>query len=124
MAHGRVKLHGPERANSANPEDNFLPNARFLIAAVKLTGNGAVVRMILWDIAIEEVKRNSADLNSPDLGPHPAAGQRNVHDERLTVFVEHRVERQIEKVIFRVTLLLPAVHVKVLAKISFAEHDA
>ena len=53
-----------------------------------------------------------------------AAGKPTLDEQRVAVRLRRGIERQVEEVVLRVALLLPAVDVQVLAEVALAVHQA
>src|SRR5439155_3373645 len=124
VADGRLLAEGPQGADAADPEHDLLLDPVLFVAAVKLGGDIAVVRLILRDVAIEQVERHPADLDAPDLGLYRAPGQRDRHEDRLAGRVGLLDQRQCEEVVFRVALLLPAIGIQILPEVALPVHQA
>ncbi len=114
---------GVECPDSADAEDDFLLNAGVRIAAVEPCRDGPVVRRVFGDVRVEQIERHPSDLNPPDAKHHLPPRQRGRDEERLPFRVEFGNQREGEEVVFRIPLLLPAVHVQVLAEVAFAVHE-
>jgi hypothetical protein len=69
------------------------------------------------------VKGYAADVDPPDAGEHLPAGEFDRDDERLAV-LRFGDERQVEKIVLGIPLLLPTVHVQVLPEVPLAVHQA
>src|SRR5262249_34090949 len=113
-----------QRANAADTQDHLLADAHVGVAAVELGGDAPVLGGVLWDVGIEQVERNAADLDAPDAGPDFAARERHTDQERRTVWLRFGDERQVEEVVFRIAFLLPAIDVEILAEVTLAVHQA
>ena len=62
-----------KRAHAADAEHDLLANARIVIAAVKLAGDGAVFRThVQRRVGIEEQHLDAADVHGPDADRHAA----------------------------------------------------
>ena len=66
-----------QRAHAAHPEQDFLLNARLPVAAVEVFRDGAVARLILRNVGVEQVQRHAPDLGLPDLRMQRAPAQRH-----------------------------------------------
>src|SRR5205823_9531984 len=87
-------------------------------------GDVPVFRGVLRDVAVEQVKGDAADVDLPDAGVDLPAGQVDGDGQRAAVRVHLGDQRQVEEVVLRVALLLPAVHVQVLPEVPLPVHQA
>ena len=124
VADRRRLAQRPQRADAADAEDHFLADAHVHVAAVEAGRDRAVFRRVLRDVGVEQVERHAADLDAPDAELHLAAGERHSDEQGRAVVADLRDQRQVEEVVFRVALLLPAVHGEVLAEVALAVHEA
>ena len=123
VADRRRFAQGPQSANAADAQHHLLANARVVVPPVELRGDVTIVRGVLGDVGVQQIKRNSADLDAPDARPDFPAGERNADQKRRTVRLGLGNERQVEEIILGITLLLPAIDVQILSKISFPVHQ-
>ena len=75
----------PERAqrpHGADPEQPVLPEARERVALVQARGDPAVDRVVLVELGVEEVERDAADLDAPDVERDLAPGERERQPQR------------------------------------------
>src|SRR6188508_1246458 len=76
MANRRSFANSAKCSQSADSEYDLLLNAHFLVAAIKLGGDLAIIGMILGYVAIEQVKRHAADLDPPNFRLHRSSRKR------------------------------------------------
>ena len=81
-----LQAHGLQRAHAADAQHDLLPDARIVVAAVERIGDVAVLRQnVFRDVGIEQVERDAAHVQLPDLDAHVAGGQLHVHFQVLAV---------------------------------------
>src|SRR5947207_1426454 len=96
MEYVRLSLRrqdGAQGAQAADAEHDFLTNARVLIPAIQVTGDPAIVLAVLGQVGIEQIERHAADLGDPYAGVEATAGERHLHEDRNTLVIEYRFER-------------------------------
>ena len=88
-----------EQPPSADPEHQFLLEAQFRPAAVKLAGNASMSGIIRRVIAVQQVKLHSADLNLPGAQPDRVTGQFNLQPQPLAIGLAQRRDRQLSGIV-------------------------
>ena len=69
----RLDPERAERPYRADPEQPVLPEARERVALVEARGDPPVDRVVLVELGVEEVERDAADLDPPDVERDVAA---------------------------------------------------
>ena len=89
-----IESHRAEGPYATDTEKEFLLNPVFPVTAIKLMGNTAVFRCIVLKVGIEKNEVRTSYGNLPDTGVH-------LNLDRLpgSVFVEHRLCRDLEEVL-------------------------
>ena len=111
----------PERAqrpHGADPEQPVLPEARERVALVEAGGDPPVDGVVLVELGVEEVERDAADLDAPDVERDLAAGEREREPERRPVLGEHLDGRQVLGDDLRPVLVLEARAVDALLEVA------
>ena len=121
----RRDAHRAERAHPADAEQQLLADAYALVAAVEARGQLAVLRLVAFDVRIEQQQRAAADRQLPDArhdGPGPCL---DGHDHGHAVY-ERRPDRQLTVIERQVVFVLPAVDVEPLPEVALVvvEPDA
>ena len=106
------------------PEDDFLLDARFAIAAVEPRRELAIPRRVLLEIRVEQVQLHPAETDAPDRHEHGAVAERHRGDARLAVGRDRRLDRRIRPVEPLVAFLLPAFGGHVLMEVALRVHEA
>ncbi|MNS67621.1 hypothetical protein D3C72_1008770 [compost metagenome] len=121
---GRLDAEGAERAHAADAEDDLLGDAHVVVAAVELRAEAAVFGGVAVDVGVQEVDRDAADLDAPDLGEDGAAGQLDVDDDLVAVGRGGRLDRQLGEVELVVLGLLHAVGAQLLTEVALVVEQA
>src|SRR5262245_66315194 len=124
MADGRLFPDCPQSAEAADPENDLLLNASLYVPAIELGGDVPVFGAVLRDVAVKQVHWDAADLDPPNASVDLAPRERHRDRKRRTVLVRFRNQWQVEEVVLRVPLLLPPVHVQVLAEVPLPVPEA
>ncbi len=117
VVHTRRDAHGAERLDAADAEDQLLANAGAMITAIKSAGKLAIFGTALFDIAIEQVQIDAADLNVPDLGKQRTGSCIDADFEFLAIFVERRFHRHVFDFVLGVFLVLIPIEVEMLTEV-------
>ena len=72
---------GIEGDQSADAEENFLPDAVFAVAAVEVMSEQAVGGFVAGDVGVEEEERHAADGLAPDFGGNSAVCHGDIDDD-------------------------------------------
>ena len=68
VEHARRNSQRPQRLDAADAEHQLLANPRAMVAAVQAARQLAILRPAFFDVAVEQIQANAADLHQPDLG--------------------------------------------------------
>ena len=118
MVHAR---HDPHRANglhSADTQHQFLTDANTRVAAIETAGELAIIRLVAFDIGVEEIEAHATHGHLPDLRKQRARTSVNLHRDRLPVGTQGRFDRQGLNPRLQILLVLVAIDVELLSKIS------
>ena len=107
-----------QRPHATDAEQNFLLEAVFVVATVKLVGDGLVFAAVRIDFRVEQIQRNASDLDFPDLRPDFAPRVVHGNQQRLAVRPGLQFTRQIVEIVRVQIFLLIAFMVQVLAEIT------
>ena len=107
-----------EQPPAANPEEQFLLEAQFRPAPIKLARDPAMRRKVRRVIAVQQVKFDSTDLDLPGAQPDRVTRQRDLQPQPLSVRLTQRRDRQLSGIVIRIERLLRSVLVNHLAKIA------
>ena len=120
----RVEHLGPDPdglqgADTADAEQDLLPQPVLGVAPVQAVGDGPHLVGVLLDVGVEEVQRHASHARLPHLGDERHAGQVDLDPHALAGRQGHHVG--VEQ---GVALLLPAVRVEALAEVAVAVEQA
>src|SRR5271167_4524650 len=116
---GGMKSQRLQDAVSPDAEHDLLPDAHLPIAAIKLLGDMAIVRMrVERNVGIQQVERNSSDVHPPCLRVNRAFGEVHFHHHRLAARTKRDPHRKVVEVVVNMRFLLPSRLAEVLAEIS------
>ena len=124
VADSGFDAHGLQGAQTADAEEDLLPDPHGRVAAVEASGNIAVRRGVFVEVGIEQIEPHSAHQYLPDSRLHHAVGKGHFNGQVLSVAAVDRLHGHLVEVVFRVALYLPAVGVEGLAEIAFAVEQA
>ena len=68
VADGGLQTHRPEHTDAANAKDDLLLDSQLVVAAVKAAGECAIRRRVGFDVRIEEIEGDFANIDSPNPG--------------------------------------------------------
>ena len=108
------ELQGPHPAYA---EENLLADPHFLVAAVELAGDLAILGRVLRHVGVQQVQGDPAHADVPDLGLDVPPGELHLHHGRRVV-AEHLGDGEIVEVVPREQLELPSVGVEALAEVA------
>ncbi len=94
----RAYAHRGERAHTARAEHHLLLDARRVVSAVEPVRDRAVVLAVLGQVGVEQEEPDVTHAQLPHLGPHLAAGQRDIDGQLRAVLALHRRDRQVLEV--------------------------
>ncbi len=116
---GGLEVHGFKRAHAADAENDFLADARVVIAAVKLARDPAIFRArIFGRVGIEEEHLDPAHVDGPQADYNRAGGEADGYGALGSVAIERRLHGQGIEVVFEIAFLLPAIGIQVLAEVT------
>ena len=93
VEHRGFEPHGLQRAHAADAQHDFLADARIDIAAVEGIGDVAVLRQhVFGNVGVQQVERDAAHVQLPDLNEHVAGGQLDRDLQILAVGILHRAQ--------------------------------
>ena len=118
MVHAR---HDPHRANgfhSADTQHQFLPDANTRVASIQTAGEFAILRLVAFDIGVEEIEAHATHGHLPDLRKQRARASVDLHHDRLPVGTDGRLDGQRLHPRLQIFLVLVAIDVELLSKIS------
>ncbi len=119
VIHARFESEGRERPKTADAQHDFLPNARVVVAAVELVGNGAIFRTeIFRDVGIEENQAHPAHIQQPDFDLDRAIGEIYLDANFPVVRVGCGQNRECIEVTGGIAFLLPAIGIQILPKVA------
>jgi hypothetical protein len=105
-----------QHANATNAEQQFLADPDALVAAVQPRGKLAILRLIAFDVRIEQQQRVASDQHFPHTS-RDAAGSRLNRDVHLLTAAERRANRQRSVIEIDVIFVLPAVSIEPLPEV-------
>ena len=116
---GGLEAHRLQGAHAADAEHDLLADAGIDIAAVERIGDIAILRQnIFGDVGIEQIERDAAHVEPPDLNVDLAGGQPDGDLKVLPGGVLNGHERQRVEVVDGIALLLPSIGIEVLAEVT------
>ena len=121
MKHTGSDSHGSQGTETSDSEQEFLANSNASIAAIEAGGQVSILGRITCDVRIEKNDVTPADLQSPD---SRADGTGSCLDLHQNVRSNRQFQRQFGDVGLEVFLLLPAVAIQALAKITLVVEQA
>ena len=128
VAFVEVKCRGfdperPQRAHSANAENDFLLHASLAIASVEASREFAVPGSVFFERGVEEVQRDASDLHPPDGGKDRAVAKRNRGHARPAVGGERLNDWRVGPIQALVAFFLPAVGGNGLVQVALRIHE-
>ncbi len=117
VQHARRDAERGERAHAADAEQQFLPDADPVVAAIEPRGQLAIFGQVAFDVRIEQEQRIAADRQLPHArGDRPGPGlDRDRHRHALA---ERRPHRERAVIDVDVVLVLPPVAIEALPEIA------
>jgi len=113
----RGDAQGFQGPHPADAEEDLLANPHFLVAAVELAGDLAVLGGVLRHVGVEQIQRHPPHPHAPDLRLDLPPGE--VHaDHHRRLVAEHLRHRQVVEIVPREQLQLPPVGVEALAEVA------
>ena len=111
--------HGSQRSNTADAQDNLLPQPLVGLGHVQAIGDRARLGRIAWEVGVEQEQRHAPDLGLPHRDFHVGAA-----DGGLDLDAFHLLHRQVGALVLRIDLDLPGLGVDVLASESLLVEKA
>src|SRR6185503_300333 len=124
MKHARCDAEFAQESDAADTKQHLLHDARFTIAAVKMSCDPAIGFDILGNVRVEKIKRHSPDVRSPNLGQHVSLANQNSDPHRRVIRIADQLNRQIVREGFAVVLFLPTIVAQPLAKVTVTIEQA
>src|SRR5262249_35314247 len=93
-------------------------------APVQLARDATNRRRVRRIVAVEEIERDAADVNSPRTEPDPLPGQRNGKAEKVTALVSYRSDRELIGIVIGIQRFLLAVGRDYLPEVALLIQDA
>ena len=114
-----LQIQPVQRAQAADSQDNLLPDARKIVAAIKLIGDLAMFDALVFrNVGVQQIELHASDVHVPDLDQNHAGRQLHRDDDVLAVFVPNRPHRKRVEIVDRVALLLPAIRIERLLQVA------
>ena len=114
-----------EEEHTTDTEEVLLLHAVLPVAAIELVRDGAVPFAILWDVSVEEVEADTADVDLPDVAVYSVTSIGYLEDERrLPVFFEDLLDGKLSEVLSFVVRLLLAFGAEALGEVAVAIEEA
>lgn len=122
---GGVFAEGGKGFDAPDAEDDLLLDAGFHVPAVEVFGDIAVGSCVLWEVGVQEVERDAADVCAPDADGDGSAGEVDADFDLCAGFgVDDALDGLVGRVDVGVDLLLVAVGVEVLVEVAVAVEEA
>ena len=115
----RINPERAQRFHAADAQNNFLADAHFEIAAIKLGRDQAILGVVFRCVGIEQIQTDAADLQLPDFGENVATKKLD-GDEQIGIALAHFANREVMKILIQTDGLLNAVLVDLLFEITVA----
>ena len=113
-----------ERADAADAEQQFLPDADALVAAVEPRGQLAVLGLVALDVRVEQQQRVAADRQLPDARARSCRSASRSTTMTGAPSRVRRLHRQQPVIDVEVVLVLPAVAVEPLPEVALVVVEA
>src|SRR5262245_55877481 len=102
----------PKRANAPDTKQELLPNPDAIVAAVQSRRQLAILRLVAFDVRVEQQQRISPDREPPYAGSDRAAARFDRDRDDLAVSPPRQLKREQRAIDVQVILLLIAVVVE------------
>ena len=119
-----LDAHRRKRAHPTDAEQQVLRQAKLGGADVQTRCDPAGRARVLRPVAVQQIERDAADIDAPDLGAHTLAADRHSHGQRRTVGAADERRRKTVRVGVDPVLVLEAVGVDALAEVALAVEQA
>ena len=107
------------------PKHDFLPDAREIVAAIKLRGDLAILGALVFrNVGVQQIELHASDVDVPDLDENHAGRQLDGDHHVFAIFVPHRPHRKRVEIVDRVAFLLPAIRIERLLQVAFLVQQA
>ena len=118
------QAHFLDGAHPADAQKDLLLKAVFIVASVKLVGKGAVLRIIVFVVGVQQIQFDATDGQAPHLGlDHPALDA-DGHLQPVAVFAADGLDWQLGELLGGVVVELIAVHAQPLVEVAVAVQQA
>jgi len=112
----------PEAVKRPDPSDSkhdFLAYPHLQVPPVQSRRSITNLRRIRLGVGVKHIKRDTSHHCAPYLDLDRLSLKGDLHRDGTAVFIAKEINRKVGKVVFKVLLLLPAVCIEILAKVSF-----
>ncbi len=123
MDHGRVDPERLEDSRAADPEQPVLREPYGPVPLVQPRGGPPLHCVVRGQLGVEQVERDSADIDPPDLESKRGPGQRHLEQECAAFRRRHTCHRQAVRIAVDPVLLLAPGDVEALAEVSAAVQE-
>jgi hypothetical protein len=109
-----------EGSKAANPQEDLLLDAHFLVTAIKLGSDFSILPGVFFKACVEEEEWDSANLSLPDTGFYCVIPNFQADGSGRSIAVPFKADWHVIEIVFRIYFLLPPFDVQVLTEISLA----
>ena len=114
-----------EEEHTTDTEEVLLLHTVLPVTAIELVCDGAVPFAILWDVSVEEVEADTADVHLPYMAVYGVTSIGHLEDEgRLSVLFEDLLDGKLGEVLSFVVRLLLAFGAEALGEVAVAIEEA
>ena len=114
-----------EEEHTTDAEEVLLLHAVLPVAAIELVRDGAIPFAILWDVSVEKIEADTADVHLPYMAVYGVTSIGHLEDERrLPVFFEDLLDGKLSEVLGFVVCLLLAFGAEALGEVAVAIEEA
>ena len=127
LVHVKNRGFQPESLEGVDPthtEEDFLPEAHVLVAAVELRRDFTVLRSVLRQVRIEQEEPNATHLHPVDVHPDRAILYGEGKLDGISLGVHLLPDRHVLEVVHSIVFLLPSLFVQVLTEIALLVEQA
>ena len=121
---GRLQTQQPQKAHSADAQQNLLHNPGRAVAAIDAQGQIPEMLFVLGEIGIQQINRTAPDIDAPGLEINLAHRDLDRGEQRFAFVIEHGLNREVSRIEQRVIIDLPIIMVDRLLEITFAIKQA
>jgi hypothetical protein len=119
-----LDAHRAQRAHAAHAEQDVLRQARVRVADVQPRGDPPGELVVLGPLGVEQVERDAAHVDAPDLRDDVDPADRDGHRERQAVVAGDERSGHAVGIGVDPVLVLPAPRVDALAEVALPVHEA